>query len=1278
MTKKNNSSLKKTRSNQYSVKNKYNKELADVISEIESDKNILDTKEKTVRDRSNVKPLKDNLEFMITDWRPYHEMDQEDHHRYVTQLFGRTENDEDVCVKVTGFTPYFYVEVPSNWGKIQVDEFIATIKSKGKFLSENNDRYDYDMSQSLIAHQVVLKKKFYNFVNNKTYKFIQLVFKSHIGMQFFANMLGRKLKFNNWSHREPILFNIYESNIEPHLRLMHTNNISSCGWVKIPVDKLYEHPEYSDCDYSYIAPWRYVQPADNDDRIASLKIMGYDIECISCDSNFPQANRLSDKIIQIGVTMFRYGSMIAYEKYILTLGDCAEIDGATLICYKTERALLKGFAKLMKEIRPDIKAGYNNKGFDDNYIHDRIKLYDKIKAKKDGVSVEFMQDSLMKIFVEIMGKVNNKYLMENENIPKSLTEYVEKNLSSSALGDNILKFFDVPGILTVDMLKVIQRDHKLNGYKLDNVSANFITEKIIKFARVKKEYHIYTRSTKALDNDSYIQIMVHDAYSGSPYNDGAKFHVKDIRTIKEKVGEKEETYQVIVTSASDNEIAELQQLKDDKTLKLVWTFAKDDMHHTLINKYFKEKNVKKIALIAKYCLKDCALVNLLLAKLEIIVNSVGMAKVCHVPLSYLFMRGQGVKIFSLVSKKCREKGFLIPLLKVKRTVLDGDSDETYEGATVITPKPSVYLSPIAVLDYNSLYPQSMRECNLTPECYVNDKSYDNIKGYIYHDIHIICKDSEGKVIRNIDGTSKKEHHRFAQEIVDIKIIDKELKEVLEKTKNKIIADSKLDLEKKIKENPNMTKNDIKQFEDEVAIKITKGLEAERMKKFNKINGQYVRYGILPEILTELLNKRKEKNAELAKATDSFVKAILNALQLAYKITANSLYGQTGAKTSAIFFIFIAACTTCIGRERLHLAKRIVIENFPGAEVIYGDTDSIFINFHIKDENGVEISDKRALIKTIELAKKAAAIINSNVPSPQCIVYEKTLWPFILVAKKKYVGMLYGEDPNFGYMKAMGIVLKRRDNAPIVKIVVGGIIDYIMQNADIEGAVKYTKEVVRKLLDGFYPMDKFIISKTLKAKYKKPHTITHKVLADRMAERDPGNKPQINDRIPFVYVITKYTNDRKKRVLQGQLVEHPEYVINNKLKMDYLYYLEHQIIEPASQFLELLMSKRKVDKLFEIFVENELAKRTGQKSLESWMDPEPQSNTKNGEDTDTYKYQNYENLPEKEKDIIKLKKVEKQSLDTWMYNLDKKNNALESSENDSENDLKKDDDFVLTW
>ena len=129
-------------------------------------------------------------------------------------------------------------------------------------------------------------------------------------------------------------------------------------------------------------------------------------------------------------------------------------------------------------------------------------------------------------------------------------------------------------------------------------------------------------------------------------------------------------------------------------------------------------------------------------------------------------------------------------------------------------------------------------------------------------------------------------------------------------------------------------------------------------------------------------------------------------------------------------------------------------------------------------------------------------------------------PFCLLSKKRYVGMLYENDPNKGSRKSMGIVLKRRDNAPIVKDVYGGIIDILMKEKNIQKAVEFLQTCLQNIIEEKYPMEKLIITKSLRSNYKNPKQIAHKVLADRMGKRDPGNKPSSGDRIPFVYIETK--------------------------------------------------------------------------------------------------------------------------------------------------------------
>jgi DNA polymerase elongation subunit (family B) len=184
-------------------------------------------------------------------------------------------------------------------------------------------------------------------------------------------------------------------------------------------------------------------------------------------------------------------------------------------------------------------------------------------------------------------------------------------------------------------------------------------------------------------------------------------------------------------------------------------------------------------------------------------------------------------------------------------------------------------------------------------------------------------------------------------------------------------------------------------------------------------------------------------------------------------------------------------------------------------------------------------------------------------------------------------MLYEDKPEKPKRKSMGIVLKRRDNAPIVKDIYGGVIDILMKEQNVETAIQFLKSSLQNLVDEKVPMDKLIISKSLRSGYKNPAQIAHKVLADRMGKRDPGNKPSVGDRIPFVYI-----QNPDKKALQGERIEHPDYILANKIKPNYAFYITNQIMKPLQQVFALVLEnipsyKRHVPAL--------------QRSIELWND-----------------------------------------------------------------------------
>ena len=116
-------------------------------------------------------------------------------------------------------------------------------------------------------------------------------------------------------------------------------------------------------------------------------------------------------------------------------------------------------------------------------------------------------------------------------------------------------------------------------------------------------------------------------------------------------------------------------------------------------------------------------------------------------------------------------------------------------------------------------------------------------------------------------------------------------------------------------------------------------------------------------------------------------------------------------------------------------------------------------------------------------------------------------------------------------------------------------------------MQFTKQFLQDIVDGGIDMRKLIISKSLRDWYKNPQSIAHRVLADRMGKRDPGNKPAVGSRIPYIYFQTK-----GKVKLQGDNIEHPDYMIKHNLKPDYTFYITNQIMKPLMQIYALVLEQ----------------------------------------------------------------------------------------------------------
>lgn len=700
-----------------------------------------------------------------------------------------------------------------------------------------------------------------------------------------------------------------------------------------------------------------------------------------------------------------------------------------------EKKLLDTWRIYVNNINPDVITGYNIFAFDYTYMYKRAQFH-HIK--------DFGRMSRLKNF--------------------NAEQLTELKLSSSALGDNILRFPDVPGRVLIDMYKFIQKDYALDSYKLDDVSTLFL------------------------------------------YKEKANVPPQEI----------------------------------------------------FLKQHGSNKDRKDIAM---YCILDCILPINLMRKLDVLQKNASMSNVCKVPMNFLFTRGQGIKLFSLVlyyAHNIFPNDILLINTYKRKTESSG-----YEGAIVFEPVKGFHTTPTAVGDFNSLYPNSMIARNISHDTIVDVASPYALK--------------DGTP--NFELLNSKGYKTFTVEYDDNVFIESEFYNE-DGSLNRDLAATKYNL-------------------DKIVYVKDKGWLGTQPKQCTFVQSESYRTGLLPEILKMLLQARKDIRKKMAVETDPFHKNVLDTMQLAYKITANSLYGQTGAATSKIFRKEVAASTTAIGRSMVLTAKKVfeslqetcvTIPNrydssttwtiyIKSAETRAGDTDSCMTSWLCFWDAAYtqQLEETDAIWACMNICKYGCDIINSQVPAPEHIEFEKVICPFAIFAKKRYHGHYYVEgafkDPYHPvfFTKSMGIVLKRRDNAHLLKDIYSKCLNILMKERNINKAFTILENEIMSL--DKRPIDDFVITKTLKSSYKL-NNVAHVMLAQRQAARDPGNRFETNDRIPFVYF---YSPAHNNNTLQGDRIETPEYMIKYGYTIDYAYYIDKQLKKPLGQiFCDLLNQSDRFD------------------------------------------------------------------------------------------------------
>ncbi|KAK4137683.1 hypothetical protein BT67DRAFT_415301 [Trichocladium antarcticum] len=328
-----------------------------------------------------------------------------------------------------------------------------------------------------------------------------------------------------------------------------------------------------------------------------------------------------------------------------------------------------------------------------------------------------------------------------------------------------------------------------------------------------------------------------------------------------------------------------------------------------------------------------------------------------------------------------------------------------------------------------------------------------------------------------------------------------------------------------------------------------------------------RKGLLSQILEELLTARKQAKRELATETDPFKKAVLNGRQLALKISANSVYGLTGATNGKLPCLEIASSTTSFGRQMIETTKEEVEKRYciangysHDAQVIYGDTDSVMVKFGTQD-----------LTEAMRLGEEASRFVSNKFVKPIKLEFEKVYFPYLLINKKRYAGLHWTRPEKYDKMDTKGIETVRRDNCLLVQTVIEKVLRMILIDRDTPGAEEYVKDTISELLQNKIDMSKLVITKALT---KDDYTAkqAHVELAQRMKKRDAGSAPALGDRVAYVMVKGPAGSKNFERS------EDPIYVLEHNVPIDTRYYLDNQLAKPLGRIFEPILGETKTKSL----------------------------------------------------------------------------------------------------
>ncbi|RKF75527.1 DNA polymerase zeta catalytic subunit [Golovinomyces cichoracearum] len=320
-----------------------------------------------------------------------------------------------------------------------------------------------------------------------------------------------------------------------------------------------------------------------------------------------------------------------------------------------------------------------------------------------------------------------------------------------------------------------------------------------------------------------------------------------------------------------------------------------------------------------------------------------------------------------------------------------------------------------------------------------------------------------------------------------------------------------------------------------------------------------RKSLLAKMLGEILETRvMVKSGMKIDRDDKELQKSLNNRQLALKLISNVTYGYTSASFSGRMPCSeIADSIVQTGRETLEKSIALIhsVKRW-GAEVVYGDTDSLFV--YLKG---------RTKDQAFDIGAEIAKTITDINPRPIKLKFEKVYLPCVLIAKKRYVGFKYESrdqvEPEFD---AKGIETVRRDGTPAEQKIQEKALKILFRTSDLSQVKEYFQSQCEKIMKGSVSIQDFCFSKEVRlGTYSEKGQLPPSAMVStkRMIE-DVRSEPQYGERVPYV-VISGAPGAR----LLDRCVAPEELFKNSCCELDSDYYISKNLIPPLGRIFDLI-------------------------------------------------------------------------------------------------------------